>query len=178
MRTVSKSLITLSMCLGLSGAVYAQATPTAVKPSTAETAKSKPAAANVTKDQPAAISGVSANPALKSPKHEHAARVAKPAVEKSNKTETPDAKKLETAQAKETKSNVSKPVSVKKQAASANKQPASMSKPESTIKQPESASKPESMVRQPATATSNVHKPMKHEASKAAEKTEAAKPAK
>jgi hypothetical protein len=157
MRTVSKSLITLSMCLGLSGAVYAQSTPSAVKPSTTETAK-KPAAvsgtngANVSKngptavkEKPAAISGTSATPAVKAPKHEHAARVSpKPAVEKANKTESPDAKKLENTQAKEAKSNVAKPESVKKQ--------------------PELGNKPEHA------AASNVHKSMKHEGSKPSEK--------
>lgn len=200
MRTVSKCLIMLSMCLGLSGVVYAQATPSAVKPSTAtetakpkpsavkpstatetakpnavtpkpstETAKAKPAGSNVTKEKSAAVSGESATPAVKAPKHEHAARVTrKPAVEKSNKPESPDAKKLENTQAKEMKTDASKPESAKKQPESANK------KPESANKQPESANKqPEH-----AAASTNVHKPMKHEASKPADQTEAAKPAK
>jgi hypothetical protein len=160
MRTVSKSLITLSMCLGLSGAVYAQATPTAVKPSpTAETAKAKPAGSSVTKNKSAAVSGESATPAVKSPKREHAARVTpKPAVEKSAKPESPDAKKLDSTKAKEPKSDVSKPESVKKQpghaATSSNKQP------------------------EHAAATSNGHKPMKHQPTNAADQSVAAKPAK
>jgi hypothetical protein len=54
MRTVSKSLLTLSICLGLSGAVYAQATPS--------NNVDKPAAAHAThalkgKEKPAAVSG-------------------------------------------------------------------------------------------------------------------------
>jgi hypothetical protein len=188
MRTVPKSLLTLSMCLGLSGVVYAQATPTAVKPSTAtEATKVKPAAPNVTKDKSAAVSGESATPAVKSPKHEHAARVTpKPAVEKSNKPESPDAKKLESTQVKEAKSNVAKPESATKsnvaKPESATK--SNVAKPEpvtkSNVAKPESVKKhPESATKQPehAAVTPTVHKPMKHEAAKTAEKTEAAKPA-
>lgn len=94
MRTVSKSLITMSMCLGLSGAVYAQATPNVAKPvaPTAEAAKQKPAVNHVvkeSKDKPAAISGESATPAVKSPK--------------------------------QPKSDVTKPAAVKKPVESANK---------------------------------------------------------
>jgi hypothetical protein len=114
MRTVSKSLLTLSICLGLSGAVYAQSTPstskptpageaTKAKPAVPETAKVKPVAKADSKDKPAAVSGEN-TPATKTPKHEHATHAQKPAVEKSNtKAESPDAKKLDSSTAKESK---------------------------------------------------------------------------
>jgi hypothetical protein len=144
----------------MSGAVYAQGTSSVAKPAapTAETAKQKPAVNHVakeSKDKPAAVSGESATPAVKSPKHEHAARVApKSAVEKSTKSETPDAKKLETTPVQEPKSDLSKPA-VKKPADSANKAEKTSDK------------------------ASTEHKTMKHEASKSAEKSpEASKPVK
>jgi hypothetical protein len=113
MRTVSKSLVTLSMVLGLSGAVYAQATPSVAKPKepTADVAKPK-AASDVAKpkqastpkaatDKPAAVSGENATPAAKSPKHEHATHaVPHAAADKTNKldkAESTDAKKIETS---------------------------------------------------------------------------------
>jgi hypothetical protein len=110
----------------MSGAVYAQSTPSVQKPvaPTAEMAKAKPAPNHVakdSKDKPAAVSGANATPVVKSPKHEHAARVAKPAVVKPTKSETPDAKKLETTPSKESKSNVAKPTAVKKPVDAANK---------------------------------------------------------
>lgn len=162
MRTVPKSLLTLSICLGMSGAVYAQGTSTVTKPAApaAETVKQKPAVNHVakeSKDKPAAVSGESATPAVKPTKHEHAARVApKPAIEKSTKSETPDAKKLETTPVQQPKSDVSKPA-VKKPAESANKASEKASDKASTE-----------------------HKAMKHEASKSAEKVspEASKPMK
>jgi hypothetical protein len=116
MRTVSKSLLTLSICLGLSGAVYAQSTPspskptpaaeaTKAKPAAAETAKVKPVAKADSKNKPAAVSGESM-PATKPAKHEHAAHSQKPAVEKNTKVESPDAKKLESSTTKESKKPV------------------------------------------------------------------------
>jgi len=104
MHTVSKSLLTLSICLSLSGAVYAQTAPSAAKPAAAtEPAKAKPASTT-----PAAVSGETASQAVKA-KHEHAHAAPKPALDKAAKPESVDAKKLETSPVKENKSVVTKP---------------------------------------------------------------------
>jgi hypothetical protein len=97
MRTVSKTLVSLSICLGLSGAVYAQSTPEAKPaPASSAVAKSKtPSVVKTPKEKPAAVSDASKTPM----KHERANHVAKPeTAAKSNmldKSETPAAKKVE-----------------------------------------------------------------------------------
>lgn len=92
MRTVSKTLLSLSICLGLSGAVYAQTAPeTKPAPASSAATKSKtPSVAKTEKDKPAAVSDASKTPM----KHEHANHAAKPAG-KADKVENTDAKKVE-----------------------------------------------------------------------------------
>lgn len=114
MHTVSKSLLTLSMCLSLSGAVYAQTAPSTAKPAAAtEAAKTKPASAtpvNAVKEKPAAVSGEIASPAVKAKhEHAHATPAPKPAIDKPAKVESADAKKLETNTVKEPKHVAAKP---------------------------------------------------------------------
>ena len=143
MHTVSKSLLTLSICLGLSGAVYAQTAPSTAKPATTtEPAKAKPAATTLVKavkEKPAAVSGESASPAPKAKhEHTHAAAAPKPAIDKTTKLESADAKKLETNAVKDSKNVAAKP--------EANK-----------------AAEPAKPAEHTA-AASNVHKSMKHEA--------------